>query len=111
MCICLLRNLVLRLLVLIVQMPNASALGSGRLLTLGWEVPNAATIMDLLSAVKPEAVLFLGKCGGIKIEKTNWAISCYLLLQYGAMELRTIICLRRCLPCRHLVFNARSLRR
>lgn len=27
---------------------------------------NAATIMDLLSAVKPEAVLFLGKCGGIK---------------------------------------------
>lgn len=27
---------------------------------------NAATIMDLLSAVKPKAVLFLGKCGGIK---------------------------------------------
>jgi AMP nucleosidase len=28
--------------------------------------PNAATIMDLLQAVKPEAVLFLGKCGGVK---------------------------------------------
>lgn len=28
--------------------------------------PNAATIMDLLSAIKPEAVLFLGKCGGLK---------------------------------------------
>jgi AMP nucleosidase len=28
--------------------------------------PNAATIMDLLSAVKPKACLFLGKCGGIK---------------------------------------------
>ncbi len=28
--------------------------------------PNAATIMDLLSAVKPDAVLFLGKCGGLK---------------------------------------------
>jgi AMP nucleosidase len=28
--------------------------------------PNAATIMDLLSAVDPEAVLFLGKCGGLK---------------------------------------------
>jgi AMP nucleosidase len=27
---------------------------------------NAATIMDLLSAVKPKAVLFLGKCGGVK---------------------------------------------
>ncbi|MFM8314244.1 MAG: AMP nucleosidase [Deltaproteobacteria bacterium] len=27
---------------------------------------NAATIMDLLTAVKPEAALFLGKCGGIK---------------------------------------------
>ena len=26
----------------------------------------AATMMDLLSAVKPKAVLFLGKCGGIK---------------------------------------------
>lgn len=28
--------------------------------------PNAATIMDLLSAVRPKAVLFLGKCGGLK---------------------------------------------
>lgn len=28
--------------------------------------PNAATIMDLLSARAPEAVLFLGKCGGLK---------------------------------------------
>lgn len=27
---------------------------------------NAATIMDLLGAVHPKAVLFLGKCGGIK---------------------------------------------
>ncbi|MFT5723508.1 MAG: AMP nucleosidase [Bacteroidia bacterium] len=26
----------------------------------------AATVMDLLSAVKPRAVLFLGKCGGLK---------------------------------------------
>ena len=28
--------------------------------------PNAATIMDLLIAVKPNGVLFLGKCGGLK---------------------------------------------
>lgn len=27
---------------------------------------NAATIMDLLSAISPNAVLFLGKCGGLK---------------------------------------------
>jgi AMP nucleosidase len=27
---------------------------------------NAATIMDLLSAIEPKAVLFLGKCGGLK---------------------------------------------
>ncbi len=27
---------------------------------------NAATIMDLLTAVSPKAVLFLGKCGGLK---------------------------------------------
>ena len=27
---------------------------------------NAATIMDLLSAIQPQAVLFLGKCGGLK---------------------------------------------
>ncbi len=28
--------------------------------------PNAATIMDLLIAIKPTGVLFLGKCGGLK---------------------------------------------
>src|SRR4029079_9182649 len=27
---------------------------------------NAATIIDLLSAVEPKSVLFLGKCGGLK---------------------------------------------
>jgi AMP nucleosidase len=28
--------------------------------------PNAATMMDLLGAIDPKAVLFLGKCGGLK---------------------------------------------
>ncbi len=32
--------------------------------------PNAALIMDLLSAIKPKACLFLGKCGGIS-DKTK----------------------------------------
>ncbi len=46
-------------------MPNASADGV-TLINFGMGSPNAASIMDLLSAIKPHAVLFLGKCGGIK---------------------------------------------
>ncbi|PLW88534.1 MAG: AMP nucleosidase, partial [Mucilaginibacter sp.] len=30
----------------------------------------AATVMDLLTAIKPKAVIFLGKCGGLK-KKNN----------------------------------------
>jgi AMP nucleosidase len=36
------------------------------IMNFGMGSPNAATIMDLLSAVSPNAVLFLGKCGGLK---------------------------------------------
>jgi AMP nucleosidase len=36
------------------------------LLNFGMGSPMAATVMDLLSAVSPKAVLFLGKCGGLK---------------------------------------------
>ncbi len=36
------------------------------IINFGMGSPNAATIMDLLSSIKPEACLFLGKCGGIK---------------------------------------------
>lgn len=36
------------------------------LINIGMGSANAATIMDLLSAVNPKAVLFLGKCGGLK---------------------------------------------
>lgn len=32
----------------------------------GMGSPTAATMMDLLSAITPEAALFLGKCGGLK---------------------------------------------
>lgn len=32
----------------------------------GMGSPMAATVMDLLSAISPKAVLFLGKCGGLK---------------------------------------------
>lgn len=47
------------------NMPNASAEGI-TIINFGMGSANAATVMDLLSAVEPEAVLFLGKCGGIK---------------------------------------------
>jgi len=32
----------------------------------GMGSPTAATVMDLLTAIKPKSVLFLGKCGGLK---------------------------------------------
>lgn len=36
------------------------------MINIGMGSPNAALIMDLLLAVEPNAVLFLGKCGGLK---------------------------------------------
>lgn len=36
------------------------------IINFGMGSPNAATVMDLLTAYHPEAVLFLGKCGGLK---------------------------------------------
>lgn len=47
------------------NMANASANGI-TIINFGMGSANAATVMDLLSAVEPEAVLFLGKCGGLK---------------------------------------------
>lgn len=46
-------------------MPAASANGV-TIINFGMGSPNAATVMDLLSACNPKAVLFLGKCGGLK---------------------------------------------
>ncbi len=46
-------------------MPNATS-GNISMIDFGMGSANAATIMDLLSAVSPKAVLFLGKCGGLK---------------------------------------------
>ena len=47
------------------SMPNASAEGV-TIINFGMGSANAGTIMDLLSAIMPKAVLFLGKCGGLK---------------------------------------------
>lgn len=46
-------------------MPCATA-GQITLINFGMGSANAATIMDLLGAIRPKAVLFLGKCGGLK---------------------------------------------
>jgi len=46
-------------------MPNATVDGI-TMINFGMGSANAATMMDLLSAAKPRAVLFLGKCGGLK---------------------------------------------
>ena len=46
-------------------MPSVTA-GNITLIQFGMGSANAATIMDLLSAIQPKASLFLGKCGGLK---------------------------------------------
>jgi AMP nucleosidase len=46
-------------------MPNVTA-EDITLINFGMGSANAATVMDLLGAIEPNAVLFLGKCGGLK---------------------------------------------
>ena len=62
---------------LFAQWHNVKVVGEGKpmqcatadnitIINFGMGSPTAATIMDLLSAISPKAVLFLGKCGGLK---------------------------------------------
>jgi AMP nucleosidase len=52
--------------------PIQSATAEGiSILNFGMGSAMAATVMDLLSAVEPAAVLFLGKCGGLKKSKVG----------------------------------------
>jgi len=46
-------------------MPSATA-GDITIINFGMGSATAATVMDLLTAISPNAVLFLGKCGGLK---------------------------------------------
>ena len=48
-----------------VAMPCANA-NDITMINFGMGSANAATVMDLLAAIHPKAVLFLGKCGGLK---------------------------------------------
>jgi len=50
-----------------IDKPMQTATAHGiTIINFGMGSPVAATVMDLLSAVKPKAALFLGKCGGLK---------------------------------------------
>ncbi len=51
------------------NMPTATAENIS-IINFGMGSPNAATIIDLLSSITPCAVLFLGKCGGLKEKNT-----------------------------------------
>jgi AMP nucleosidase len=52
------------------SMSSASADGI-TIINFGMGSANAATIMDLLTAIMPKACLFLGKCGGLRHDKTQ----------------------------------------
>lgn len=47
---------------------KAATQGDITIINFGMGSPNAGTIIDLLSIIKPKAVLFLGKCGGLKTQ-------------------------------------------
>jgi AMP nucleosidase len=47
------------------SMPSATC-GNITMIRFGMGSANAATVMDLISAIAPKACLFLGKCGGLK---------------------------------------------
>ncbi len=54
-----------------IDKPMASAHANGiSIINFGMGSATAATVMDLLSAIHPKGVLFLGKCGGLK-KKNN----------------------------------------
>jgi AMP nucleosidase len=51
-------------------MPSATA-ENITIINFGMGSPNAGTIIDLLDAIKPKAIVFLGKCGGLKTGKNK----------------------------------------
>jgi AMP nucleosidase len=54
-----------------INRPMSSATAHGiTIINFGMGSANAATIIDLLTAISPKAVLFLGKCGGLRTDKT-----------------------------------------
>lgn len=50
---------------------QAASSGDITIVNFGMGSPNAATIIDMLSAISPKACLFLGKCGGLRTDKNE----------------------------------------
>ncbi|TNE66038.1 MAG: hypothetical protein EP344_02620, partial [Bacteroidetes bacterium] len=50
---------------------QAATSGDITIINFGIGSPNAGLIIDLLEAIRPKAVLFLGKCGGIRTGKNQ----------------------------------------
>lgn len=78
-------------------MPNATADGI-TMINFGMGSANAATVMDLLSAVQPKAVLLLASAAVSK-ERTRSAISCCRSPPSVAKAPRTTTCGRRFRHC------------
>ena len=55
-----------------IDKPMQTATAEGiTIINFGIGSPNAGLVIDLLEAIKPKAVLFLGKCGGLKTGKNQ----------------------------------------
>ena len=52
------------------SMPSVTA-NNITMINFGMGSPNAGTVIDLLTAVRPKGCIFLGKCGGIKTKKNK----------------------------------------
>ena len=65
------------------------------IINFGMGSPGAATVMDLLSAIEPEAVLFLGKCGGLKKHPKKMAAAKASTTHWSSLD----IILERALRC------------
>ncbi len=54
------------------ERPMQAATSNGiTIINFGIGSPNAGLVIDLLEAIRPKAILFLGKCGGIKTGKNH----------------------------------------
>lgn len=71
------------------------------MINFGMGSPNAATVMDLLGAINPNAVLFLGKCGGLK-NAIRLVILFYQLAPFEEKEHLMTISHQKYLQCPHL---------
>ncbi|MDR2835016.1 MAG: AMP nucleosidase [Bacteroidales bacterium] len=49
------------------------------IINFGMGSPNAATIIDLLTAINPKAILFLGKCGSLKDDHSGIKLGSFIL--------------------------------